>query len=122
MSGDKSCASLVDLIDEAGMNRRRQVRECKRCAWAAHQTGAHKTMDCFMWIRKEKATPLLPKPKEYQMMKVGAYDLQEEEQDVYTDESEEHSDELRDSTEYEEEVNSKGLRNSAERTEVVTSE
>jgi len=35
-------------------------------------------MDCFRWARKEVETALFPKAEEYQNLKVGAYDQEED--------------------------------------------
>jgi len=44
-------------------------------------------MDCFRWARKEVGTAPFPKAQEYQKLKVGAYNQEEEsksEIDLYT--------------------------------------
>jgi len=50
-------------------------------------------MDCFRWAKKETGTAPFPKAKEYQKVKIGAYD-QESEVDLYTtdNDSEDFSD------------------------------
>jgi len=54
-------------------------------------------MDCFHWIRKETETAPFPKAKEYQKLKVGAYDQEESEIDLYTTDEGESPDEESDS-------------------------
>jgi hypothetical protein len=51
-------------IDKSELDRRKAAAECQRCAWPADRKGAHKTMDCFRWVRKEVGTVPFPKAKE----------------------------------------------------------
>jgi hypothetical protein len=44
-------------------------------------------MDCFRWAKKDVGTAPFPKAKEYQKLKVGAYDQEEDSEseiDLYT--------------------------------------
>jgi len=53
-------------------------------------------MDCFRWARKEIGTAPFPKAKEYQKLKVGAYNQEEESEseiDLYTTDQEESEEE-----------------------------
>jgi len=65
-----------------------------RCGWPADRKGNHKTMDCYRPVKTDKGTANFPKAKEYQKLRVGAYELEEDQKDLYTEESE--SEELRD--------------------------
>ena len=99
----KTYAEQTEGIDKSELDRRKAAGECQRCAWPGDRKGAHKTMDCFRWARKEIGTAPFPKAKDYQKLKVGAYD-QESEIDLYTtdDDSEdsEDSDNSEDEQEY----------------------
>jgi hypothetical protein len=58
-------------------------------------------MDCFRWAKKDVGTAPFPKAKEYQKLKVGAYEQKEDlesEIDLYTTD-EESSDEDEDEEE-----------------------
>jgi len=94
---NKTYAVQMEGIEKSELDRRKAAGECQRCTWPADRKGAHKTMDCFGWARKEIATVPFPKAKEYQKLKIGAYgqeDNSESEIDLYTtDEEEEGSDE-----------------------------
>jgi len=79
----KTYAEQVEGIEKSELDRRKAAGECQRCAWPGDRKGAHKTMDCFRWARKEIGTAPFPKAKEYQKLKIGAYD-QESEIDLYT--------------------------------------
>jgi len=79
----KTYAEQTEGIEKSELDRRKAAGECQRCAWPGDRKGAHKTMDCFRWARKEVGTAPFPKAKEYQKLKIGAYD-QESEIDLYT--------------------------------------
>jgi hypothetical protein len=64
-----------------------------RCAWAADRKGNHTTMDCYRQIRTKTGTANFPKAKDYQKLRVGAYELEEDQKDLCTEGSD--SDELR---------------------------
>jgi len=66
-----------------------------RCSWPADRKGSHKTMDCYRPVKTDTGTASFPKAKEYQKMRIGACDLEEDQQDLYTEGS--NSEELRDS-------------------------
>jgi len=51
-------------------------------------------MDCYRPVKTDKGTANFPKAKEYQKLRVGAYELEEDQRDLYTEESD--SEELRD--------------------------
>jgi len=55
------------------------------CAWPADRKGCHKTMDCCRPILTTSGTANFPKAKEYQKMKIGACELDENQQDLYTE-------------------------------------
>jgi len=98
----KTYAEQTEGIDKSELDRRKAAGECQRCAWPGDRKGAHNTMDCFRWARKESGTAPFPKAKEYQKLKVGAYD-QESEVDLYTtDDSEESEDSDKSEDEYSE--------------------
>jgi hypothetical protein len=99
---NKTYAEQTEGIDKSELDRRKAAGECQRCAWPGDRKGAHKTMDCFRWARKEVGTAPFPKAKEYQKFKVGACDQEEDSEseiDLYTtdtgssDEDDEGSDE-----------------------------
>ena len=79
----KTYAEQVEGIDKSELDRRKAAGECQRCARPGDRKGAHKTMDCYRWARKETGTAPFPKAKDYQKLKIGAYD-QESEIDLYT--------------------------------------
>jgi hypothetical protein len=94
----KTYAEQTEGINKSELDRRKAAGECQRCAWPGDRKGAHKTMDCFRWARKDVGTAPFPKPKEYQKLKVGAYGQEEDSEseiDLYTtddDSSDEESD------------------------------
>jgi len=93
----KTYAEQTEGIEKSELDRRKAAGECQRCAWPIDRKGAHETMDCFRWARKETGTAPFPKDKEYQKLKIGAYD-QESEIDLYTtDDDSEDSDDSDDS-------------------------
>jgi hypothetical protein len=64
--------------------------ECQGCHWTGNRKGSNKTMNCFGWPRIEVGTAPFPKAEEYQKLKVGAYDQEEEsvsEIDLYATDS-----------------------------------
>jgi len=73
---NKTYAEQTEGIEKSELDRRKAAGECQRCAWPSDRKGNHKTMDCFRWARKEVGTAPFPKAKEYQKLKVGAYDQQ----------------------------------------------
>ena len=79
----KTYAEQTEGIEKSELDRRKAAGECQRCAWPGDRKGAHKTMDCFRWARKETGTAPFPKAKDYQKLKIGAYE-QESEVDLYT--------------------------------------
>jgi len=90
-------AEQTEGIEKSELDRRKAAGECQRCAWPGDRKGAHKTMSCYRWARKEIGTAPFPKAKDYQKLKVGAYD-QESEVDLYTtDNDSEESDDSEDS-------------------------
>jgi len=95
-SNVKTFATQIDGIPQEELNRRRSEKECMRCAWRADGKRSHKTMDCYRPLKTEEGTASFPKAKEYQKMKIGACELQEDKQDWYTEATD--SEELRDST------------------------
>jgi hypothetical protein len=65
-----------------------------RCAWPADRKGNHKTMDCYRPAKVDADTANFAKAKEYQKLWVGAYKLEDDQKDLYTEGCD--SDELRD--------------------------
>jgi hypothetical protein len=64
-------------------------------------------MDCFRWARKEVGTAPFPKAKEYQKLKVWAYDQEEESEiDLYTTDDDSQDSEEEESSEDKEEESS----------------
>jgi hypothetical protein len=79
--------------------------ECQRCAWPVDRTGVYKTIDGFKWAMKEGGTAPFPKSKEYQNLKVGAYDPEkgsESEIALYTTNLDDRSEEAEEDVEEEE--------------------
>jgi hypothetical protein len=105
---NKTYPEQTEGIDKSELDRRKAAGECQRCAWPGDRKGAHKTMDCFRWAKKDVGTAPFPKAKEYHKLKLGAYDQEEESEseiDLYTtdDDSEENDDESPEEEEEEEE-------------------
>jgi len=94
---NETYAEQVDGIDKSDLARRKASGECQRCALPVDRKGSHKTMDCFRWSRKDKGTAPFPKPMEYEKLKVGAYNQEESEMDLFMTDEEENSDEESDS-------------------------
>jgi len=61
-------------------------------------------MDCFRAVKTDAGSASFPKAKEYQKMKIGARDCEEDQHDWYTEES--SSEELRDTAPKESKVES----------------
>jgi len=91
----KTFATQIEGVPQEELNQRLSAKECMRCAWPADRKGSHKTMDRYRPLKMEEGTASFPKAKEYQKMKIGACDQQEDQQDLYTEGSD--SEELRDS-------------------------
>ena len=90
----KTFSSQTEGIPQAEMDRRSKAWECMRCAWPADRKGNHKTMHCYRPIKIDAGTANFPKAKEYQKLRVGSYELEEDQKDLYTEGSD--SEELRD--------------------------
>jgi hypothetical protein len=95
---NKTYAEQTEGIDKSELDRRKAAGEYQRCAWPGDRKVAHKTMDCFRWARKDIGTAPFHKAKEYQKLKIGAYDQEEDSEseiDLYTtdDESSEEEEE-----------------------------
>jgi hypothetical protein len=103
---NKTYAEQTEGIDKSELDRRKAAGECQRCAWPGDRKGAHKTMDCFRWARKEIGTAPFPKAKEYQKLKIGAYEQEEDSEseiDLYTTDNESSESEEEDSEDEENE-------------------
>jgi hypothetical protein len=93
----KTFATQTEGVPQAELDRRKKARECMRCAWPADRKGNHKSMDCYRPVKIVAGTANFPKAKEYQKLRVGAYELEEEQKDLYAEGSEDSdSKELRD--------------------------
>jgi hypothetical protein len=92
----KTFATQTEGIPQGEMDRRRKARECMRCAWPAVRKGNHKTMDCYQPIKFDTGTANFSKAQKYQELRVGAYEQEEDQKDLYTEGSD--SEELRDTT------------------------
>ena len=90
----KTFPTQTQGVPQDELDRRKKPRECMRCGWPADRKGNHKTMDCYRPVKTDKGTANFPKAKEYQKLRVGAYELEEDQKDLYMEESE--SEELRD--------------------------
>jgi hypothetical protein len=85
---NKIYAEQTEGIDKSELDRRKAAGECQRCAWPGDRKGAHITMDCFRWAKKDVGTAPFPKAKEYQKLKIAAYGQEEDSEseiDLYTD-------------------------------------
>jgi len=90
----KTFATQTEGIQQDELNRRKKAQECMRCAWPADRKGNYNTMDCFRPIKTDIGTGNFSKTKEYQKLRVGAYELEENQKDLYMDASD--SEEQRD--------------------------
>jgi len=90
----KTFATQTDGISQDELNRRKKARECMRCAWPADRKGNHKSVDCYRPVKLDAGMANFPEAKEYQKLRVGAYELEEDQKDLYTEGSD--SEELRD--------------------------
>jgi hypothetical protein len=79
----KTFKQLTEGIENSELARRRAAKECQRCAWPADRKGNHNTMKCIRDIKLSKGTADYGHPKQYQKMKVGAYDQLDDEDDDY---------------------------------------
>jgi hypothetical protein len=100
---NKTYAEQTEGIDKSELDRRKAAGECQRCAWPGDRKGAHKTMDCVRWTKKDVGTASFPKAKEYQKLKIGAYNQDSESEiDLYTTDDSDSSNEERPEDEEEE--------------------
>jgi len=90
----KTFATQTENIPQDESNRRKKAREYIRYAWQADRKGNHKTMDYHRAVKTDAGTANFPKAKEYQKLRVGAYELEEDQRDLYMERSD--SEELRD--------------------------
>ena len=58
-----------------------------RCGWPADRSRFHRTMDHFSAVKTDAGTASFLNIKKYQKMNRGAGDLEEDQQDLYTEES-----------------------------------
>jgi len=65
----KSYKNQTSGIEKPELDQRKAAGVCHRCAWPQGRKGAHKTLDCFRWARKEKGTAAVPKAMQYQKIK-----------------------------------------------------
>jgi hypothetical protein len=98
---DSSFKDNIEGIPGDELDRRRQAKECLRCAWPADRKGKHNTKDCYRDNKMDKGTADFPKAKAYQKMRIGAVEIESGEEDLYNVESE--SEELRDTASEQEE-------------------
>jgi len=65
-----------------------------RYAWPADRKGNHKMIDCYRPVKTDPGTANIPKANEYQKLRVGACEMEEDRKDLYTERSdrEEHKD------------------------------
>jgi len=80
---NKTYAEQTEGIEKTELDRRKAAGECQWCAWPADRKGSHKTMDCIRWAKNNTGTAQFPKAKEYQKLKIGAYDQEESDVDQY---------------------------------------
>jgi hypothetical protein len=92
---NKTYAEQTEGIEKSDLDRRKAAGECQRCAWPGDRKGAHKTMDCFKWAKKDVGTAPFLKAKEYQKLKVGAYNQKDSDSDIdlYTTDEEKSGEE-----------------------------
>jgi hypothetical protein len=90
----KAFATQTEGVSLDEFNRRKNTRECMRCAWLADRKANNKTVDCYRSVQTDTETAHYPKAKEYQKLREGAYELEEDRKDMDTDgsDSEELSD------------------------------
>jgi len=110
-------ASHTKRISQEELNRSNTQRECMRCAWPADRKGQHKTTDCYRPIITNAGTASCPKPKEYQKMKIGAYQMESDQEDLYTEKS--SSEGLRDSAIDDESSSEEGTSSEEQSSEAV---
>jgi hypothetical protein len=84
----KTFAMQTEGVPQAELDRRKKARECMPCAWPADRKGNHNSMDCYRPVKSDVGTANFPKAKEYQKLRVGAYELENEQRDLYTEGSE----------------------------------
>jgi len=65
----KSYKDQVMGLDRSELARRKAAGECHYCAWPGDRNGAHRTLDCFQWLQKEKGTAPFPKAITDQQLK-----------------------------------------------------
>jgi len=73
-----------------------KAKEYIRSGWRANRKCCKETMDCYGSVRTKVGTANIPNGKEYQKKNIGEYDLEENQRNVYTEES--GSKEIRDTT------------------------
>ena len=79
---------MIAGVPSEEIKRRREAKECLRCAWPSDWKGAHGTMKCFQTVKVTSGTADFRKPRAYQKMKVGGYDqLEDDPIDKYEIES-----------------------------------
>jgi hypothetical protein len=82
----KTYAQLVEGVPQAELKRRREAKECARCAWPSDRKGAHGTMKCFQSVKVTSGTADFQ--RNYQKLKVGGFEqLEDDPIDEYEIES-----------------------------------
>ena len=117
---DSSFKEKIEGIPGDELDRRRQAKECLRCAWPADRKGKHNTKDCYRPIKLDEGTAGFPKAKAYQKMRIGAVEIESGEEDLYNVES--TSEELRDTASDTDSESSEELRDTASDSESSTSD
>jgi hypothetical protein len=92
----KTSATQMEGIPQEELCKKKMALECMRHAWLADWKGNRKTMDYDRLAKSDLGTVNFPKANEYQKLRVGAYELEEHQKDLYTEGY--NSKELRDTT------------------------
>ena len=74
----KTYAQMIEGVPTNEIKRRREAKECLRCAWPSDRKGAHSTMKCFQSVKVTNGTADFGKPRTYQKLKVGGFDQLED--------------------------------------------
>jgi len=86
-SQTKSFTRQTERVPQHELTERTNAKECMSCAWPADRKESHKAIHCYRAVKTDAGSASFPEPKEYQKVKIGASDLEEDQQDLYMDES-----------------------------------
>jgi hypothetical protein len=74
----KTYAQMIEGVPQNEIKRRREAKECLRCAWPSDRKGAHRRIKCFQSVKVMNGTADFGKPRTYQKLKVGGFDQLED--------------------------------------------